>query len=344
LGDGELMRRFAELKLKLEAEGLFAPERKRRTPVLPQRIGIVTSASGAVIHDMLNVLGRRFPNVQVRLAPVKVQGVGAAEAVAAAVALFNRACGAGSAWPADVLIVGRGGGSLEDLWAFNEEIVARAVAASAIPVISAVGHETDFSLCDFAADVRAPTPSAAAELAVATKSELEQEVARHARALEQALRQRAADLRARLAAARASRFLRQPRQIAEHFAQQVDTFAMRLGHAVRQRVQADRRRTERAAGRQLVVRERQMRQVENRLALAARRLASACRLTLERRRVQVAGLERQVALLSPLAVLERGYSLTRDAEGRLVRSVNAVARGAVLATRVRDGVVRSVVE
>jgi exodeoxyribonuclease VII large subunit len=344
LGDGELMRRFAELKRKLEAEGLFDPGRKRPLPKLPQRIGIVTSPTGAVIHDMLNVLGRRFPNVQIRLAPVKVQGAGASAEIAAAVALFNRACGAGSAWPADVLIVGRGGGSLEDLWAFNEEAVARAVAASAIPVISAVGHETDFSLCDFAADVRAPTPSAAAELAVATKGELEQEVVRHARPLEQALRQRAAALGARLAAARASRFLRQPRQLAERFAQQLDTLAMRLGHAARRRTQEERRRAERAAGRLSVVRERQVRQVEARLDRDAGRLASACRLHLERLRARVAGLERQMALLSPLAVLERGYSLTRGADGRLVRSAGEVASGAALVTQVRDGVIRSVVE
>jgi exodeoxyribonuclease VII large subunit len=344
LGDGDLMRRFVELKARLEAEGLFAPERKRPLPVLPQRIGIVTSATGAVIHDMVNVLGRRFPNVQIRLAPVKVQGVGAAEEIASAVALFNRTCGRGSPWPADVLIVGRGGGSLEDLWAFNEEAVARAVAASAIPVISAVGHETDFSLCDFAADVRAATPSAAAELAVAPKADLEQAVARHAYALEQMLRRRAAALAARLAAAGASRFLRQPRQLVERFAQQIDTFAMRLDHAARRRVQEDCRRTERAAGCLRVVRERQMSQLETRLALDARRLDAACRLGLERLRARAAGAGRQLALLSPLAVLERGYSLTRGADGRLVRSVNDVAAGAALSTRVKDGVIRSVVE
>ena len=344
LGGGELMRRFAELKQKLQDEGLFAPERKRPLPKLPQRIGIVTSPTGAVIHDILNVLGRRFPNVHIRLAPVKVQGMGAAAEIAAAVALFNRTCDADSAWPADVLIVGRGGGSLEDLWAFNEETVARAVAASAIPVISAVGHETDFSLCDFAADVRAPTPSAAAELAVATKSELESEVVRHARSLEQALRQRLATLNMRLAAARASGVLRQPRQLTERFAQQLDILAMRLGHAAQQRMQTQHQRTERAAGRLLVVRERQVRQVESRLAENAHRLVAACRLQMERSTARVAGLERQMALLSPLAVLERGYSLTRGEDGRLVRSVRDVAPGAALTTQVKDGVIKSIAE
>ena len=230
-GLGELMQRFEELKRKLQAEGLFDTERKRPLPVLPQRIGIVTSPTGAVIHDMLTVLERRFPNLQIRLAPVKVQGAGAAEEIAGAVALFNRVCGPGSDWPADVLIVGRGGGSLEDLWAFNEEIVARAVAGSAIPVISAVGHEVDFSLCDFAADLRAPTPSAAAEQAVAPKAEFEAEVTRLARALRQALQQRTAELRSRLTAAQASAFLRQPRQMTERLAQRVDTLGMRLEYA-----------------------------------------------------------------------------------------------------------------
>ncbi len=342
-GVGALMQRFEELKRKLQAEGLFDPARKRPLPRLPQRIGIVTSPTGAVIHDMLNVLGRRFPNLQIRLAPVKVQGAGAAEEIAEAVALFNRLCGPGSAWPADVLIVGRGGGSLEDLWAFNEEVVARAVAGSAIPVISAVGHEVDFSLCDFAADLRAPTPSAAAELVIAPKSEFEAEVARQTRALRQALQQRAAELRSRLAAARTSPCLRQPEHVTERLAQRVDTLGMRLDHAVRQRVQAERQRAEQAFSRLRLLRERKVRQVEARVVLDERRLTQACRLQADRLRTRVAGLERQMVLLSPLAVLERGYSLTRTADGRLVRSVADVAAGAALATQVKDGVIGSVV-
>jgi exodeoxyribonuclease VII large subunit len=275
---------------------------------------------------------------------VKVQGAGAAAEIAAAVALFNRACGPGSAWPADVLIVGRGGGSLEDLWAFNEEAVARAVAESAIPVISAVGHETDFSLCDFAADLRAPTPSAAAELAVAPKAELEAAVARQARALRQALQRQTAALRSRLAAVQAAGFLRQPGQLPERLAQQVDTLAMRLGHAARQQVQAERQRAEQAVNRLFMLRERQARQVEARVVLDERRLAQAGRLRLERLKARVTGRERQLGLLSPLAVLDRGYSLTRTAEGLLVRCVKDVTAGAGLVTQVKDGTIRSVVE
>lgn len=342
-GVGDLMRRFEELKRKLEAEGLFDAARKRPLPELPQRIGIVTSPTGAVIHDMLNVLGRRFPNVQVRLAPVKVQGTGAAEEIAAAVALFNRACGVGSAWPADVLIVGRGGGSLEDLWAFNEEVVARAVAGSAIPVISAVGHETDFSLCDFAADLRAPTPSAAAELAVPIQAELALRVMRQARALRLAVRQRLDGLRSRLAAVRSAGFLKQPRRMTEALAQRVDTLELRLDRAVRQRVQEERQRLTQVCGRQLVLRERLVRQVAARLEADAQRLEQACRLNVERLQLNVSALDRQMALLNPLAVLERGYSLTHTERGLLVRSVADVAGGTGLTTRVKDGEIRSVV-
>jgi len=342
-GLGELMQRFEELKRKLQAEGLFDTARKRPLPILPQRIGIVTSPTGAVIHDMLTVLGRRFPNLQIRLAPVKVQGSGAAEEIAQAVALFNRVCGPGSDWPADVLIVGRGGGSLEDLWAFNEESVARAVAGSAIPVISAVGHEVDFSLCDFAADLRAPTPSAAAELAVAPKAEFETEVTRQARALRQALQQRAAELRSRLTAAQASAFLRKPLQMTERLAQRVDTLAMRLEHAVRQQTQEQRQRAEQAFSHLDVLRERRVRQVEARLVLDERRLAQACRMHAERSRTRVVSVERQLALLSPLSVLERGYSLTRTADGTLVRAVADAVPGGTLVTQVKDGTVQSVV-
>jgi len=343
-GLGELMQRFEELKRKLQAEGLFDAERKRPLPKLPQRIGLVTSPTGAVVHDMLTIFGRRYPNLQIRLAPVKVQGAGAAEEIAAAVALFNRACGPGSAWPADLLIVGRGGGSLEDLWAFNEEVVARAVAGSAIPVISAVGHEVDFSLCDFAADLRAPTPSAAAELAVAPKAELEGEVARCSRELRQALQRCAGELRSRLVAAQASAFLRQPKRMIERAAQCVDTLDLRLAHAARQRVQAERQRAEQAFGRLDLQRERRVRQVEARLALDSRRLTQACRLLTERTRVKTVALERQLALLNPLAVLERGYSVTRTAQGALVRSVGDAAPGTGIVTQVKDGRFESVVK
>ena len=170
-GEGDLFRRFEELKKKLEAEGLFAPERKRPIPKLPRIIGVVTSPSGAAIRDFLKIIDRRFPKAHIRICPCQVQGAGAAAEIAAAVDFVSRSkC-------ADVAVVTRGGGSMEDLWCFNEEVVARAVAGCSIPVISAVGHEIDFTICDFAADLRVPTPSAAAELVTAGFEELAKELA-----------------------------------------------------------------------------------------------------------------------------------------------------------------------
>ncbi len=165
-GVGALRLAFEQLKEKLSREGLFDPARKRALPSVPQKIGLVTSIDGAVVHDMVNILRRRFPNIHLIIYPVRVQGDGAAQEIVSAIGYFSKNKSV------DLVIVGRGGGSLEDLWAFNEEIVARAVAACSVPVVSAVGHETDFTICDFVADVRAPTPSAAAELCVPVKEDL----------------------------------------------------------------------------------------------------------------------------------------------------------------------------
>ena len=321
IGTGDLMRQFEALKARLQAKGLFASDRKRPLPALPQRIGVVTSPSGAVIHDIITVLGRRFPNLNIRLAPVKVQGAGAAEEIAAAIALFNRLRETG-AWRADVLIVGRGGGSLEDLWAFNEEAVVRAVAASAIPIVSAVGHETDYTLCDFAADVRAPTPSAAAEIVIAPKAEFEATLRRHAESLRRALTRHA-----------------------EYLAQRTDTADLRLRHALRKQVQDAQSRLKNASAKLSVMRERNIRNLEARLQLNRQRLTQASVLRLERGRTAVAALARQLDLLNPLTVLERGYSLTRTEDGRLIRSVADVTPDSpILLTQVKDGILRSRVE
>ena len=318
LSAGDLMRQFEALKARLQAEGLFASERKRALPMLPQRIGIVTSRAGAAVHDMLTVLGRRFPNLDIRLAPVKVQGADAAGEIAAAIGMFNHMSETG-AWRADVLIVGRGGGSIEDLWAFNEEPVARAVAASGIPVVSAVGHETDYTLCDFAADVRAPTPSAAAEIIVAPKADFEATLRHHADALRRALTRHA-----------------------EQLAQRIDTLDLRLRHAPQRQVQDVRSRLEQAGATLGVMRERHVRNLGARLLLSHQRLAQAQALRIERHRAAVTALSRQLALLNPLTVLERGYSLTRTEDGKLVRSVADVGAGpALLLTQVKDGILRS---
>lgn len=183
-GVGALQLAFEQLKKKLESEGLFDTTRKKKIPFLPQKIGIVTSPTGAVIRDMIHVLTRRFPSIQILLYPVMVQGAGAAEEIAEAIQEMNQRD------DVDVLIVGRGGGSMEDLWAFNEEVVARAIAGSTIPIISAVGHETDFTIADFVADVRAPTPSVAAELAVPVKEDLLYTLRQYQHDLYQALEQK----------------------------------------------------------------------------------------------------------------------------------------------------------
>ena len=296
-GVGDKMAAFNALKAKLEAEGLNKldhPNLRRPLPFLPHRIAIVTSPSGAVIHDMCTVLTRRFPNLEIRLFPVKVQGEGAVTEIVGGIEFFNT-----SAWVPDVLIVGRGGGSVEDLWAFNEEPVVRAVAASRIPVISAVGHESDTTLCDYVADLRAGTPSIAAERAVPVKAEL---VAR------------VQELSARLEKA--------PQQAYESLAQHVDDLSFRLGAHLKE-VSA--------------VFERRLQRVELRLNPA---MTVAYQRAESRLKTAAAGLRH----LSPYGVLERGYSITLDAEGRVVRGVEGLAPGARLTTRLADGTATSVVE
>lgn len=218
-GLGALNLAFEQLKQKLAAEGLFDPERKRPIPKFPSRIGVVTSPTGAAVHDICQILARRYPLAEVVLCPVLVQGEGAAAQIADAVARFNRIPGI------DVLIVGRGGGSMEDLWAFNEEIVARAVAGSNIPVISAVGHETDFTICDFAADLRAPTPSAAAELATPDSAELLGAIVAQQVWLKQAGEQKLASLRGELEALFLRRAFHRPLELVEAQRMRVDSLS-----------------------------------------------------------------------------------------------------------------------
>ncbi len=203
-GLGALALAFEQLRRKLEAEGLFDPAGKKSLPSYPARIGLITSPTGAAVQDMIHILGRRFPAAEVLLYPALVQGAGAPESLVEGVRFFNRHC------PVDVLIIGRGGGSTEDLWAFNNEALAREVAASAIPVISAVGHETDVTICDFAADLRAPTPSAAAEIAVPDKNELSLHLAQHGNLIRMALHNKMIAARNRVDAMKNFRVLRSP--------------------------------------------------------------------------------------------------------------------------------------
>ncbi|MDX2177899.1 MAG: exodeoxyribonuclease VII large subunit [Candidatus Sumerlaeia bacterium] len=241
-GEGELMRRFLELKARLEAEGLFDPARKRPLPPLPRAVGVVTSPTGAVIHDIANVLRRRAPWLPVKLWPARVQGPGAAAEIARGVAALGRS------GLVDLLIVGRGGGSLEDLWEFNSEAVARALRACPVPVVSAVGHETDFTICDFAADLRAPTPSAAAEVVSEGHAELGGRVGRALRTLDREVPGRLAERRRRVEAHLASHALRRPETMLRERQQRADLALRALGQAVDGRLEAARRRAVSAQG------------------------------------------------------------------------------------------------
>lgn len=236
VGLGALQLAFEQLKKKLEEEGLFDAERKKPLPALPRRIGIVSSPQGAAIRDILRVLRRRFPNLHVTLFPVKVQGDGAAEEIVRAIRHFNRA------EMVDVMIVARGGGSLEDLWAFNEEIVARAIAASEIPIITGIGHETDTTISDFAADLRAPTPSAAAEIVVRTRAEFEKHIGDCTRALVQQMRYFFSERRHAVRDLTTHRAFRRPGDMARRQRQRVDDLNASLARGLSRRIDGVRRR------------------------------------------------------------------------------------------------------
>ncbi|MEE4348927.1 MAG: exodeoxyribonuclease VII large subunit [Pacificimonas sp.] len=332
-GAGALMALLEKRRAALAAEGLFSEDRKRRLPFLPRRIGIVTSPTGAVIRDMLHRLSDRFPS-SVILWPVKVQGDGAAEDIAAGIAGLN-------ALPdgerPDLLIVARGGGSIEDLWAFNEEAVVRAVAGSAIPVISAVGHETDTTLCDFAADFRAPTPTAAAERAVPVRADLRAWAAEQAARLDAALLasgRRAAE-RVQMLSAR----LPDPAQLVETRQQRLDDLSARLPNpreilALRQeRLSGLGERLVRAAGQGLRGAER------DRASLFARLRPELIEGTARRADQRLADLSRLLVSLNPDAPLARGYAMVEDQGGALVPSAAAAAGTSPLIIKFRDGAV-----
>jgi len=312
-GKGSLQEAFEQLKKKLAAEGLFEAARKKPLPMLPRRIGIVTSPTGAAIQDMLNILGRRFPNLYILVAPVKVQGEGAAAEIAAAIDTLNARGGL------DVLIVGRGGGSLEDLWSFNEEVVARAIARSALPVISAVGHETDFTISDFVADLRAPTPSAAAELVVRPKAEFEQWLAQWAGRLARGLRQRALELKNRLLKVERSDVFREPRSLVKQYRQRIGALHAGLAREVRHRLQRRQQRLDD-------------------LGLRFRKQALVWR---DAKKQDLRRLAASLKALSPDAVLERGFSITRSADGRVLRDAARVAAGERISTKLHRGTLES---
>lgn len=333
LGKGALQQAFEDLKEKLAREGLFADERKRPLPALPRRIGVVTSPDGAALRDFLHVLGRRFSGLHVMVYPARVQGDGAAAEVALGVKALDRL-------GLDVLVVTRGGGSLEDLQAFNEEGVARAIAAARTPVVSAVGHETDHTIADFVADLRAPTPSAAAERVIRARTDLADRVASLDHRLGSALRLRLTRVRSRVEAVTRHRVFAAERGRIENRAQRVAELGGRAGRALERR--AERARTTLDRSRERLEAFRWDRQVAARRekvdGLAARLLERAGR-DLERRRSALAAGAARLEGLSPLAVLSRGYALVWDGE-RLVRRAADVEPGAELRVRLHSGGLR----
>ncbi|MEI6785548.1 MAG: exodeoxyribonuclease VII large subunit [Verrucomicrobiota bacterium] len=350
-GIGALQAAFEKLKQKLNAEGLFAPERKRPLPRYPQRIGVVSSPTGAAIRDVLHVVERRNPALEIILAPCRVQGVGAAEEIAVAIRLLNEfnadQLAAGDQQAAlGLILVTRGGGSLEDLWAFNEEVVARAIFESALPVVSAVGHEIDFTISDFVADVRAATPSAAAEIITEGVFASSQFLSEAAQRIRQLARQQM-DYKHYLLTQVTERLARvHPRRRLNDWLQRLDDAQASLLRCAKQGVRRQRLAWQTLGDRLARVRPalllRQRREV---LVQVERRIHEQMRQQLEARRHGLAALEARLRLLGPEQVLARGYSITTDAQtGRVLRAETEVKAGQRLKTQLKAGEVISRVE
>ena len=331
-GFGALQLAFEQLKRKLAAEGLFDDDRKRPLPLFPQRIGIVTSAQGAVIADMLRIIERRFRGLHLMIYPVRVQGDAAAGDISRALAYFSQT------QSVDVVIVGRGGGSLEDLSPFNEERVARAIAACEVPVISAVGHQTDFTIADFVADYRAATPSAAAEVVIRRKSEFFEMIAASQDRLVQALRYKLAMCGRLLAEVSVDRPAAILRRKLGGLWQRMDEADFRLRHTMAQRFRRAENRLQRAS-QSLIALDLRLQLARQRSTLEglSQRLEPAITLRLERLRSRLDSLDRQREQLSPLAVLERGYSIVQTASGTVVRAAGQVSAGDALQVRLHQG-------
>ncbi len=337
-GAGSLQLAFEQLKAKLEAEGLFAAERKKPIPTLPSRIGIVTSAQAAALRDILNILARRHHSVNVLIYPAQVQGEAASHEVAAGVRYFNQHDNV------DVIIIARGGGSAEDLASFNNEGLARAIAASEVPVISAVGHETDFTIADFVSDLRAPTPSAAAELVIRSRQDIEDQASALRDRLDRAMRYRLLMGRQALTnLAQHGAFARMMELIRQN-QQRVDDLTHRLELAERQLLEQMHRRWETISS--------AIRHYDLRLVLSGMRkelesktatLLAVTRNVLLVHRVRAERLDTALRSLSPLAILDRGYALVFDSQGKLLKDVNSVAAGDEISARLAHGQLQATV-
>ncbi|UIP27283.1 exodeoxyribonuclease VII large subunit [Photobacterium sp. TLY01] len=337
-GDGRLQQQFEKLKMQLAAEGLFAQTLKKPLPEQPKRVGIITSKTGAALHDILQVLKRRDPSLPVVIYPTMVQGEGAAISIAQAIGRAN------TRQECDVLIVGRGGGSLEDLWAFNEEIVARTIAASQIPIISAVGHEVDVTIADFVADMRAPTPSAAAELVSRDLSARVQKIYQHQQQLRHAMRHYLSVRQSQLVRWQHRLDRQHPQVQLNQQSQRLDELRSRLERAMRKQL-SERQQHLHRSDYKLALHSpaHQLERFSSQLATHQRRLRDAMDRRLVKASHQLALATEKLDAVSPLATLARGYSITRDKNGQVIRSSSQVNAGDTLQTTLADGNVHSIV-
>ncbi|MBM5098922.1 exodeoxyribonuclease VII large subunit [Vibrio parahaemolyticus] len=337
-GDGRLQQEFEELKMKLAAEGLFAQTNKLPLPEHPKRVGIITSKTGAALYDILDVLKRRDPSLPVVIYPTMVQGDDAAIQIAQAIGRAN------SRNECDVLIIGRGGGSLEDLWCFNNEILARTIAASQIPIISAVGHEVDITIADFVADVRAPTPSAAAELVSRDNSHKDQSLVAKQHKLASAMRYYLAQQKQQSAQLLHRLERQHPSYQLQRQSQQLDELDMRLRRAMQRFIDTRQQAVERKHHRlQLNSPVKHLAQQKSRLERIEHKLMDAMDRKLLTMRHQLAIAAEKLDTVSPLATLKRGYSITQTDQGKVVTSADDVETGDLLVTRLANGEIHSTV-
>jgi exodeoxyribonuclease VII large subunit len=344
VGAGSLQLAFEQLKERLKAEGLFDAARKRPLPAFPHTAGIVTSPTGAVIRDFLNIVARRHSGLNVLLYPVSVQGDSAPAEIEAAIAELNAA---NLARPGlvDLIVIARGGGSLEDLAAFNSERVARAIVASKLPVVSAIGHETDFTIADFAADLRAPTPSAAAELITEAQHKVAEHLANQSHRLDRATRFQLLQARQRLTRVPISRAESRVSTLLHRQAQRLDDFSFRLESALTTQLRQGQDQVADLGAAVLRHDPRQaLSEARARLQSLRTRIDRSLEHTLRGAAVRIGAVDARLHSLSPLAVLDRGYALVLSAEGALIRSATQLTPGDQLITRLTDGSFTSRVE
>lgn len=308
-GEGALYIALEQLKKKLAAEGLFELSRKKKLPKIPMRVGVITSATGAAVRDIINVAARRFPAAELTVYPSLVQGAGAAEQLAAGVVYFNKTK------KADVIIIGRGGGSIEELWEFNSELLARTVAASSVPVVSAVGHETDFTVCDFVADLRAPTPSAAAEIVFPDKGDIIRRFENAENRMRTLLSARIATEKRYLLSLKNSKALSSPTAGFDDMRLRIADCELRLNASVKRRMEQSARD----------------------IALVKPRLETAAARAIGLQKLRLDGLKDRLFILNPLSVLDRGYAAVTDKDGKTLTGVSALKAGEGFVLKMADG-------